>query len=172
MNVEAQKHLEYASGYFDLKMYDEALIEVDAALAIVPDHPVATGVKSDILWRMNRLNEVEPFLAKMAEWHPNDSDIWINLAYIRRRTQSLEAAAETLKRAFAVNPRNALAHFNMACYRAAQHRTAEALALLKNAVHLNPKLKELAKAEPDFATVRDLPEFQELVKLGKPAKSA
>jgi hypothetical protein len=58
----------------------------------------------------------------------------------------------------------------MACYRAVQHRTKEALALLKNALHLNPKLKELAKAEPDFATVRDLPEFQELVRPGKSAR--
>jgi predicted Zn-dependent protease len=151
-------------------MFDDALREVDIVLTTAPDQPAATEIKSDILLRMNRLKEVEPFLAKMAEWNPDDPGVWINLAYIRRRTQSLEAAAETLQRAFVANPRNALAHFNMACYRAVQHRTKEALALLKNALHLNPKLKELAKAEPDFATVRDLPEFQELVRPGKSAR--
>ena len=170
MDVEAQKHLQYASGYFDLKMYDDALGEADLALALAPREPATIAMKSAILWRMNRLTEAESFIAKLAELHPNDSAIWINLAYIRRRTQSLEAAAETLKRAFVVNPRDALAHFNMACYRAVQHRTEEALALLKNALHLNPKLRELAKTEPDFAGVRSLPEFQELVRPAKPVR--
>ena len=39
----------------------------------------------------------------------------------------------------------------------------EALELLKNALRLDPKLKALAKTEPDFAIVRDLPEFQTLI---------
>jgi tetratricopeptide (TPR) repeat protein len=167
MNGEVQKHIEYASGYFDLKMYDDALCEANAILAIAPDEPVAMAIKSAILWRMNRLNEAEGFIAKLAELHPNDPGIWINLAYIRRRTQSLEAAAETLQRAFAANPRDALAHFNMACYRAVQHRTEEALALLRNALQLNPKLKALARTETDFAAVRNLPEFQKLINGGR-----
>lgn len=163
MNAEIQKHIGYASGYLDLKMFEEALRETDAVLAVEPDQPHAIALKSAILWHTNRLNEAEPFVAKLAELHPKDSGIWINLAYIRHRTQSLEAAAETLQRAFTANPRDALAHFNMACYRAVQHRTEEALTLLKNALRLDPKLKALAKAEPDFATVRDLPEFRELI---------
>jgi len=167
MNGEVRKHLEYASGYFDLKMYDDALREADTVLAFAPDETVAIAIKSAILWRMNRLNEAEGFIAKLAELHPNDSAIWINLAYIRRRTQSLEAAAETLKRAFAANPRDALAHFNMACYRAVQHRTEEAIALLRNALQLNPRLKAIARTETDFAAVRDLPEFQKLINGGR-----
>ena len=52
---------------------------------------------------------------------------------------------------------------NMACYRAVQHREQEALELLKNALHLNPKLKVLAKAEPDFAELSKVPAFQKLL---------
>jgi len=163
MDVEVEKHLEYASGYLDLKMFDEALREADAVLAIEPDQPQAIAIKSAIFWHTNRLNEAEPFVAKLAELHPNDSGIWINLAYIRRRTQSLEAAAETLQRAFDANPRDALAHFNMACYRAVQNRPQEALQLLRNALHLNPKLKKLARVEPDFSTLRESPEFLKLI---------
>ena len=51
----------------------------------------------------------------------------------------------------------------MACYRAQQHRTDEALELLKNALQLDPKLKALARTEPDFAEVRELSEFKTLV---------
>ena len=44
-------------------------------------------------------------MAKLAELNPRDSSMWINLAYIRRRTQSLDAAVDTLQRAFDANPR-------------------------------------------------------------------
>jgi tetratricopeptide (TPR) repeat protein len=163
MKPEVQKHIEYASGYLDLKMYDDAMREADEALALAPNLPEAIGIKSDVLCQANRLSEAEPFMAQLAELTPSDSAIWINLAYIRRRTQSIDAAVDTLQRAFDANPQDALAHYNMACYRAVQHRQEEAIELLKNALHLNPKLKVLAKAETDFTGLRDLPAFQKLL---------
>jgi tetratricopeptide (TPR) repeat protein len=163
MKPEVQKHIEYASGYLDLKMYEDAGREADEALALAPNSRQAIAIKSEILWRSDRFKEAEPFVARLAELDPRDSAMWINLAYIRRRTQSLDAAVDTLQRAFDANPQDALAHYNMACYRAVQHRPTEALELLKNAVHLDPKLKAIARTEPDFAQLRDTPTFQKLV---------
>jgi tetratricopeptide (TPR) repeat protein len=163
MKPEVQKHIEYASGYLDLKMFDEALREADSALGLAPNLPQAIAMKAAVFWQTNRLGEAEPCLARLAEIHPKDSSVWINLAYVRRRTQSLDAAATTLQHAFEANPKDALAHFNMACYRAVQNRPQEALELLRNALDLDPKLKPLAKAEPDFQTLRGLPAFQQLV---------
>jgi tetratricopeptide (TPR) repeat protein len=163
MNPEVQKHLQHASGYLDLKMYDDATREADAALAIEPDQPQAMALKSAALWQADRLTEAEPCMAKLAELNPRDAGVWINLAYIRRRTQSLDAAVQTLQRAFDANPRDALAHFNLACYRAVQNRPQEAIELLRNALHLDPKLQELARVEPDFESLRSLPEFKRLL---------
>ncbi len=163
MKPEVLKHIEYASGYLDLKMYEDALREADEALALAPNSAQAIAIKSAVLWQSNRLKEAEPFVAKLAELNPRDSAMWINLAYIRRRTQSLDAAVDTLQHAFDANPQDALAHYNMACYRAVQHRQIEALELLKNAVHLDPKLKAIARSEPDFEQLRDTPTFRKLV---------
>jgi len=163
MNPEVQKHVEYASGYLDLKMLEDALRETDAALALEPHNPRAIAMKSAILWHQNRLTEAEPFIAELAEMNPRDSGIWINLAYIRRRTRSVEEAAETLQHAFDANPQDPLAHFNMACYRAVQNRPDEALTLLRNALSLDPKLRDLARAEPDFQGLRELAAFQKLI---------
>lgn len=167
MNPEVQKHIEYASGYLDLNMLADALRETDAALALESHNERAIALKSAILWHENRLKEAEPFIAELAELNPRDSGLWINLAYIRRRTQSLEAAVTTLQRAFDANPQNALAHFNMACYRAVQNRNEEALELLKNALNLDPKLRDLAKAEPDFNLLRGLSAFEKLINAEK-----
>jgi tetratricopeptide (TPR) repeat protein len=163
MKPEVQKHIEYASGYLDLKMYEDAGREADEALALAPNSAQAIGIKSAILWQSNRLEEAEPFVARLAELNPRDSAMWINLAYIRRRTQSLDAAVDTLQHAFDANPQDALAHYNMACYRAVQHRQVEALELLKNAVQLDPKLKAIARSEPDFEQLRDTHSFRKLV---------
>ena len=163
MKPEVQKHIEYARGYLDLTMYEDAGREADQALALAPGLPQAMAIKSSVLWQANRLDEAEPFVAKLAELNPRDPAMWINLAYIRRRTQSLDAAVDTLQRAFDANPKDALAHYNMACYRAVQERPEEALALLKNAVHLDPKLKAIAKAEPDFARLRETSAFRKLI---------
>ncbi|MEI8063708.1 MAG: tetratricopeptide repeat protein [Verrucomicrobiota bacterium] len=163
MNFKIQKHVEYAAGYLDLKMFDEALREADVALALEPHDPHVLAIKSAILWEQNRLNEAEPFMAQLAELNPHNTGLWINLAYIRRRTQSVEAAAATLQLAFNANPRDPLANFNMACYRAVQNRPTEALELLRNALNLDPKLRALAKAEQDFDSIRALPAFQELL---------
>jgi Flp pilus assembly protein TadD len=167
MQATLQKHLEYAAGYLDLKMYEDAVREADLALALDPNNGPAIAAKSAALWQANRLQEAEPLVAKLAELHPREAGLWINLAYIRRRTQSLDAAVETLQHAFDANPRDPLAHFNMACYRAAQHRSAEALVLLKNALALDPKLCDLAKAEPDFQELRNNPSFQELLRAAR-----
>jgi tetratricopeptide (TPR) repeat protein len=163
MNPEIQKHLEYATGFLDLKMLPDALVEVDTVLALEPHNPHAVAIKSAILWHQNKLREAEPFVAELAEMNPRDAGIWINLAYIRRRTQSLDAAVDTLQHAFAANPAEPLAHFNMACYRAVQNRTEEALELLRSALHLDPKLCDVAQAEPDLENLRELPAFQKLI---------
>ena len=146
-----------------MKMYADAVREADEVLATEPNLMQAIAIKAAVYWQTNQLQQAEPYVAALAERNPKEAGIWVNLAYIRRRTQSLDAAAETLQRALQADPRDALAHFNLACYRAVQHRVPEALALLKDAFHLDPKLKKLAGAEEDFKTLRDLPEFRELL---------
>ncbi|NQU11106.1 tetratricopeptide repeat protein [bacterium] len=164
MQLRIQKHLEHAAGYLDLKMYEDARQECDAALALSPDHSQALTLKAAAFWQSDRFQEAEPCLARVAEQHPGDSQVWINLAFIRRRTQSIEAAVETLQRALQVDPQDALAHFNMACYRALQQRPQEAILLLRNALHLDPKLRSSARTEADFASLRALPEFRALLR--------
>ena len=154
MDEQLQKHLEHASGYLDLKMYEDALREADAVLARVPQQHEATAIKAAVYWHRHQLREAEPYVAFLAEHNPKEAGIW---------TQSLDAAVQTLKRALEANPADALAHFNMACYRAVQERVPEAIALLQNAFDLDPQLKPLARQEEDFETIRNLPEFQDLL---------
>ena len=95
MTPEVQKHIEYASGYLDLKMYDDAMREADEALALAPNQPEAIGIKSDVLCQANRLQEAEPFMAQLAELIPSDSASSSSTASVARwlaRTSSPSSA--------------------------------------------------------------------------------
>lgn len=55
------------------------------------------------------------------------------------------------------------ARYNLACARARQGRQKEALDLLEDVLSTRADLKQSAAVDPDFATLRDTPRFQELV---------
>jgi hypothetical protein len=61
------------------------------------------------------------------------------------------------------HPDNAMLHYNLACYRALGGHRDEALRLLAAGVDLDASLKDWAKQDTDFDSLRDDPEFTRLV---------
>jgi quercetin dioxygenase-like cupin family protein len=59
-------------------------------------------------------------------------------------------------------------HYNFACYESLAGREEEIFGHLQRAIELNPKARELAREDSDFAAVRDHPEFTRIV-AGDPA---
>lgn len=162
-DVDIQKHLEAAEGYAALGMHDDALAEVDALLAQRPDCEDGINARAFVLLSARRYADAELWLEKLLAVRPTNVDGWIHLAYCRRRTKSLEAAAETLERALSLRANHPLANYNMACYRAVQGRHEEALCLLDNAIRKDAAYRRLACEEEDFNSMRRLPAFLSLV---------
>jgi len=52
--------------------------------------------------------------------------------------------------------------YNLACYYALVGRKQSAIALLKEALQLDPKLTEWSKKDPDFDDIRDDPGFMKV----------
>jgi len=59
-----------------------------------------------------------------------------------------------LARGVGLHPREAMLHFNLACYEAQLGQLDDARAFLDTACGLNPEFKELAKTDPDLAPLR------------------
>jgi tetratricopeptide (TPR) repeat protein len=157
-----RKRLESAEGYMALGMHEDALVELDAALAQQPDCADAVSTRAFVLLHVRRYAEAEAWFAKLLALQPENTEGWIHLAYCRRRTQSLEAAVEALEHALHLQAAHPLANYNMACYRAVQGRHDEALRLLENAVRKDKAYGRLARDEEDFESIRRLPGFQSL----------
>lgn len=118
---------------------EEALRTIEIALKDIPNYPVALVEKGRALRRLSEL---------------------------QHNPQLLAQAVDVVNRARELTADNyAPAVYNAACYKALQGQpVANFAADLKKAFVLNPGLKEEARKDPDFARVRDTPEFQELLK--------
>lgn len=160
---EAQRLIEFTKGYMELQMYQDALESSDQALRIAPHAPEASELKGWALYALKQYSAAEPYWAAQTV-SSEDPTVWVNLAYIRRRTTSLEAAIETLQQAFDKNLTDGLTHYNMACYHAVQGRLDEALVLLAKAFELDPEHRAQSRSEPDLNSLRQLPAFHGLMK--------
>jgi|ERR1051325_365905 tetratricopeptide (TPR) repeat protein len=162
--VTFQRHLDHAQGYLMLKMYDEALAELDKVLESAPQHKDALYWKGLVHLEKGELRQAEtPFLHLIALDRQHTS-VYVHLAWIYRRTVSLEKAIETIQKALALNPRFPIALYNLACYRAVQGQTEDSLKALGEAVGLAGEYRGLAQGDPDFDSLRHHAEFQKLVK--------
>ncbi|MEW5737068.1 MAG: tetratricopeptide repeat protein [Thermodesulfobacteriota bacterium] len=61
------------------------------------------------------------------------------------------------------NPAYADAYYNLACLSAREQSLPQALAFLRQAVHLDPTAGKYAKNDPDLAPLASMEEFKDLV---------
>jgi len=161
-----QKALRAAEGYAELKMYDDALAELDRLLAEVPDHLDALYRKGLILLERGRWAEAEAPFCRIIELDPEQAHVYVHLAWIYRRIASLEKAIETIQRAIELKPSMPIALYNLACYRAVQGQSEQALTLLGKAIGLAKEYRALARSDPDFESVKGSEAFKKLTEIG------
>lgn len=120
---------------------DEPLRIVDVVLQIKPSHSEALFEKGRILKRLAQVSG-----------KPGDKTLLYEaLDY------ALKAAAQTPNRGGPL--------YNIACYQALLGLGRdEVLKNLKQAIQLNPKLREDARGDDDFVSLKEDPEFKELTK--------
>ncbi len=78
------------------------------------------------------------------------------------RSNQLSKAIHAIERALAVDPSEALLHYNLACYLSLAGQSQRSLLHLSKAMILDPAYRALADTEPDFDPLRTDPRFQAL----------
>ena len=74
-----------------------------------------------------------------------------------------EEGADRAQALLADDPPYGAVYYNTACFEARAGRTEAALAHLRRALELQPELAELARADDDLASLREQPEFGDIV---------
>ncbi len=149
-----------ADSYYRAKQHDKALATLDRAAAIQPDAPEEQGLRSRIAFAEGKLDEALARLAKMEELQgraPGDASetrVWesgrlVAAGHALFRGKDLAGAIDKYTEAIRFLARNADAY----CWRGiARDRTGEpeaALADLRQAIDLNPRLYAAYKGLDD-----------------------
>ena len=158
-----QSHLDSAGGYMDLGMHEDALSEVEKILAVDPNDATAQELKCIFLAQMKKFDIAEDALVKLIKIHPDNPDLYIQLAFARRRTKGLDAAIEAIINALKINPYIAVANYNLACYYSMKNDIENALKYLENAIRLDPIFAIEALKDEDFLPIAENPRFIALI---------
>ena len=124
--------------------------------------PQAQHLRGQALRAAERYQEAIEPLKKAAEAEPSVLDTWLALGWCYKRTGRIDLAIESLDQALAVNAKNAIVHYNLACYWSLGGNPPMALQYLAQAVTMDPQFRQLAERESDFDPIRNDPGFQSL----------
>jgi tetratricopeptide (TPR) repeat protein len=95
-----------------------------------------------------------------------DESAWADIGHIYLLLGRLPDALKAFDNSISISPKTVVPFYNRACTYALLGRKQEAIADLQHAINLDPNLvKDNAEKDPDFLTIRDSREFQEI--LGK-----
>ena len=112
---------------------------------------------------MERYADAIIALDKAADLDHDNIHIWLALGWCYKRTGRLDKAIEALEEALQVNDRQAIVHYNLACYWSLVRNVKFAIRFLEQAFELDPAYRDLVAHEHDFDPIREHPRFQELM---------
>ena len=165
-DIEIGRMVDSIEGYYLLKMYDEALAEVKNLFKIDKDNLFGQYYEGLIYLDKKDYRRAQwPFL-KILKLKPDMAEAYVHLAFIYRRTESLEKAIETIKEALSIDPDLAIANYNIACYYSQANRVDIAIDCLKKAISREKRYIELAEKDDDFDSIRKDEKFKELIHRG------
>ncbi len=154
--------LQHAEGYLELGLPEQAL-ELLQSQDAAQDSGRASYLRGEALRQLARYAEAIPFLERSIRLRSDEIHIYLALAWCYKRTDQLPSAIDALERALAIEPSEAILHYNLACYWCLAHNRGICLQYLARALQIDDDFRELVQDEPDFELLRDDPEFRVLV---------
>jgi Flp pilus assembly protein TadD len=151
-----------AEGYLELGMAQHAL-DLLARLRDEEMDPQGWYLRGEALRALERYAEALGPLEKAAEAVPEDIAVWLALGWCYKRAGRIDGAVRSMEQALKVQPKEALLHYNLACYLSLAGQKGRALGHLSKAFAFDPSYRRLVEEERDFDPIRSDPGFQALV---------
>ena len=141
----------------------EALECHEQALKLKPDLAEAWYNKGVVLDDLGRKEEALECYEQALKYKPNDAKAWYNKGVVLDDLGRKEEALESFDQALKLKPDLAGAWYNKACLYSKMGDKKAALENLKRAIELDGSVKDKAKKDAYFDSIRDDEEFIKLV---------
>lgn len=148
-----------AEGYLELGMHAQALVSLQRRGKLAHADGHACYLMGESLRELSRFSEAIIPLRRSVELNPEPTEGWLALGWCYKRTGQLALAIWSLEQALRHAPKDALLHYNLACYYSLAGRRLDALRRLKRSFDLDPGFRKMVSSEPDFTPLRDDPGF-------------
>ena len=148
--IRTETRLQYANGYLDLGMVDDAEAELDA---ISDDDQYDYGtlsMRTRLYSERKDWERMESMSRDLIALDDNEVFGWVNLAYALRELERVEEAKETATQGLARQPKEAVLWFNLACYCSLLGEVEDASTHLDKAIELEKSFESSAVDDPDL----------------------
>ena len=152
--IPIRKHLDYALGYIELGLLDEARAELNRISAADRQTSPVLAVSLELAMAEENWDAVVIFAPQVILADETLERPWIAWAYALRENQRITEAREVLVRgSLVVTEPSGLMDYNLACYYCLLGDLDEARRRLQRACSREPRWKTDAKSDPDLASL-------------------
>lgn len=149
--------------FLKAERYAEALAAYDQAIALEPDFYGGYHGRALSLKQLQQPQDALDSFDEALRRYEADPSLWSDRGSLLYELQRYEDTIDCYTHAIALEPDNALFHYNLACCHALLGHPETALDWLKQAIALNDLYRAIAKTDPDFNTLHQNPTFQSLM---------
>ena len=153
--MSSASFLNPAIGYLELGMLEEANEEIENLPPEIKNSSYVLTVRMEIYRAMKNWKLMETVTRELWKRHPDDPIHWNNLAWVVRRSDSIEAANSILLDAEKKFPDDAMTHFNLGCYACQLGYLEAAKIRVGRAIELDSSFKILALDDEDLEPLWD-----------------
>lgn len=143
---------------------DKAIIAYEKAISLDPNYRHAYRNLGLIYRKRHKSEKAIVAYNEAILFNPSDPVTYAELAIVYYEKNKLDDAIELYKKAVNIEPNFSYAHYNLACVYSIQNERKLAMKHLQIAITQNRYWIEQCKKDSDFENIREIPEFQELVK--------
>ena len=154
-----------AEGYLELGLANHAFQTLERVGEAGRPSSHLLYLRGEALREMDRFDEALVSLREAAEIAPSNIHIRLAMGWCHKRSGRLDLAIEDIELALAVEPAEAILHFNLACYCSLAGRKRAAIIHLSQAIELDVRYRDAIDSERDFDPMRSDPDFQALTSM-------
>lgn len=154
-SIRVKRRVEYARGYLELGLVNEAKAELDAIPENEQSELDVLELRVGVHMELKNWERVVGTAQLVCEQRPGSDRAWIAWGYALRELQRIEEAKRVLLRAERLHgAKCGVLHYNLACYYCLLGDADEAQRRLARAIALDRSWREVALEDGDLRTMR------------------